>query len=234
MITDITARKRDEEARERFIAILGHDLKGPLSAILLGAFYLLRSEALPGSLRAAVRGMMTSAERMVRLIEDVLDLARGRLGSGLPIERRPCDIGALCRELVAELATAYPERDLTLSIAGDLAGRWDRDRLAQLVSNLLGNALTHGQDPIRVTVLGASEGVVLEVANRGAPIPEALLPELFEPFRRGAEGRGLGLGLFIVQEIARSHGGVIEVRSSAEAGTAFTVRLPREDAPRAD
>jgi signal transduction histidine kinase len=238
-VKDITERKRAEAElaqtglfREQFIGVLGHDQRNPLSAIRASAELVLRKPLDPGQEKALSR-IVHSSERMSRMISDVLDLARGHLGGGLPIHPQPTDLQELCRRVVDELRVAHPKQRLQLALEGNGRGEWDPDRVAQVISNLVGNALEHGAPdrPVRVKVSGAASAVTLEVHNEGPPIPEALLPVIFEPFRGTAAGRGrprsLGLGLYIVQEIVRAHGGTVEARSTAEDGTTFRVQLPR-------
>ena len=236
---DITERKRaqlaaDNEAqfRERFIAILGHDLRNPLAAILNSAHLLLRSYLDDSVRRAAVR-IATSAERMSRMISDVLDFARSRHGGGIPIAPSPASLRALCLEVIEELRVAYPSCDLQLECQTAAAGIWDHDRLVQAVSNVVANAVQYGRKggPVRVRVDEAREDLVVSIHNEGAPIPRELLSNIFDPFRRGdtpADHRsgGLGLGLFIAHQIMIAHAGSIDVRSD-EGGTTFELRLPR-------
>jgi PAS domain S-box-containing protein len=232
MMADITSRKLVEEARERFIGVLGHDLRTPLSAIRLCAESLERMEE-PED-RAHLSAIIgRSVGRMNRMIADVLDFTRGRLGGGIPLSPVKGDFDGICRESVTELRAAFPDRTITYQASGDPAGTWDVDRIAQVVANLVANAVQHGVDPVRVTVRGEGDEVVLVVNNKnaGEPIPEVLLPHLFEPFRRGAADdhtrQGLGLGLYIVSEIVRAHDASIAVTSTATDGTTFTSRWPR-------
>jgi PAS domain S-box-containing protein len=239
IIVDITAHKRREEElsrtaefRERFLGIVSHDLRNPLNAILLSANALLRAEDVPERHLKPIRRLVTSAERMERMIGDLLDFTRGRLGGGLPITPRPMNLKLLCRQVLEELEVAYPERMLRLVGEGDFAGEWDPDRIAQLLGNLGKNALDYSPERTPVDLVLCDEGatVHLTLRNRGAPIRADLLPHLFEPFRRGeqAEQRsGLGLGLFIARQVVLAHGGAIEVRSTERGGTLFEVRLPR-------
>jgi signal transduction histidine kinase len=170
---------------------------------------------------------------MSRMIEDMLDMARARLGGGIPLKRELADLGALVTRVVNEVQAAYPERQIEVQQAGDLGGNWDGERLAQVVSNLLGNALQHGDASgvVRVSVDGTqTDAVVIRVENSGT-IPPDLLPQLFDPFRgaRRQTGRteGLGLGLYIVQQIVLAHGGSVDVQSGNDNRTAFVVRIPR-------
>jgi signal transduction histidine kinase len=240
--TDLTDHQRREEElrrtaefRERFLGIVSHDLRNPLNAISLSASVLLREEELPPRALKTAGRISQSAERMARMIGDLLDFTRGRLGGGIPITRQAVELGALCRPVLDELKVARPERELRLRVMGDLHGEWDGDRLAQLVGNLVKNALDYSpaEHPVTVTLRDEGAWVRLEVHNLGEPIAPESLPELFEPFRRGmrkdesAQGSGLGLGLFIAHQIALAHGGTLEARSTREEGTTFTVRMPR-------
>ncbi|WP_223641427.1 PAS domain-containing sensor histidine kinase [Corallococcus sp. EGB] len=243
-LVDVTERRRAEDAAreaaqfgERLIAIVSHDLRNPLNAIQLSVTKLLHGDALQERDRKAVSRIARSGERMARMISELLDFTRSRLGGGIPIERVPGDVRMVVRQAVEELEAAWPERSLTLTVGpGRYDGAWDADRLLQVVSNLGGNALQYSppDSPVRFTLSDADTNVVLEVHNGGDPIPPDLLPRLFDPFRRGAGGNthgGLGLGLYIVEQVVKGHGGRIEVRSRASEGTVFRVLLPREHAP---
>jgi signal transduction histidine kinase len=239
-------RAREEELRrqneeltrtvrfsEMFVGILGHDLRNPLSAITTAASLLAR-RAESEKVAAPTGRILNSARRMARMIDQLLDFTRIRLGNGLPLERRRTDLADVCRSVVEELETATHEKRVRLEACGDLAGTWDGDRLAQLASNLLSNALAHGDAgaPITLRLEGSGDYVLLEVHNAGA-ISGEVLPLIFDPFKSGADRKqerssGLGLGLFITREIALAHAGSIGVESSPEEGTRFTVRLPRE------
>jgi signal transduction histidine kinase len=235
--TDITERKhKDEELRrevdyrERFVSILGHDLRTPVSAISMAATLLISRNGLPEHFSRMVRRILTSTVRIERMIRDLLDFSRARTG-GIPIQRAPMDLYETTHAVVDELALANPKRVIELRTEGDLGGSWDAARLSQVVSNLIANALTYSPEatPVRVALSGEPDRVQLAVSNQGAPIPESMLPELFEPFRRGTSGTapsGLGLGLFIVRSIVDAHGGDIAVESAA-GNTTFRVFLPR-------
>jgi len=223
------AAARAEEAnrlKDKYIAILGHDLRSPLTAIAGTARLMLRASDLPESHQKSAARIVRASDRMTRMIEDVLDFTRGQLGGGIPVDPVPGDLGELCRHAIDELKAARPEQEIAFEIQGELGGRWDRDRMHQLLSNLLRNAADHGVGPIRLDARGTEHQIELEVHNRGTPIPDAVLPGIFEPFKKGAESGkssgGLGLGLYIAREIVRSHGGTIEVRSSEHAGTTFS------------
>lgn len=243
-MVDVTERRRAQEVAmqaalfgERLIAIVSHDLRNPLNAIQLSATQLLHSEALPERERRFVTRLARSADRMRRMISELLDFTRGRLGGGIPIQRVPGDVRAVVRQGVEELEAAWPERSLQLHVGpGRYEGQWDADRLLQVVSNLGGNALQYSppESPVTFRLSDAGEAVVLEVHNAGEPIAAEALPLLFDPFRRGTTagqtggaGGGLGLGLYIVEQVVKGHGGRIAVESTAGAGTTFRVTLPR-------
>ncbi len=159
-------------------------------------------------------------------------MTRARLGGGIPIERRPVDLEAVTKKTVAEFEATNPSRQIDLLVSGDTRGNWDVGRLAQVLSNLIGNALRHGSVTVPITVkLTGSESEVIASVHNGGAIALDLMPRLFEPFQSGVGRRtraeGLGLGLYIVQQIVHAHGGEVRVSSSAEAGTSFEVRLPR-------
>jgi signal transduction histidine kinase len=179
---------------------------------------------------------------MRRMIGNLLDFTRTRLGAALPLLTSTMDVGATCEEIVAELGAYNPERDLRLTLAGDLRGTWDQARLEDALSNLISNALKHGRadGPVTVDVLGEADEVVVRIHNEGEPIPREMQRAIFDPLvcgeSRAAEQRrsddGLGLGLYITNEIIQAHGGRIEMSSNRRAGTTFEVRLPRAAAPR--
>jgi PAS domain S-box-containing protein len=241
VIVNITERKQQEERlrktaefRERFMGVVSHDLRNPLNAILLSANALLRADGVHANHAKAARRIMASGERMVRMIGELLDFTRGRLGGGIPIHPQPCHLRHLCRQVIEELEIGHPGRELRLRADGDFQGVWDPDRLTQLLDNLGKNALdySHANAPVDFTLTDAGDTLQIQVHNDGPPIPAALLPNIFEPFRRAVAGdahptSGLGLGLFIVQQIAQAHGGTVEVASHDGQGTTFTVHLPR-------
>jgi signal transduction histidine kinase len=176
---------------------------------------------------------MNSAQRMERMIADLLDLTRVRLGGTLPLKRRPANLRQICEEAAIECRAGRPDAVLRVDAGGNLQGDWDADRLAQVVSNLLGNAIQHGGGtPVTVTAREDGDAVTLAVHNGGAPVPPEALPFIFEPLARGQSenttgSRSIGLGLFIARAIVSAHGGEIHVSSSSEDGTTFTVRLPK-------
>jgi signal transduction histidine kinase len=226
--------ERRDQLRDRFIGILGHDLRNPLATITTAAHVLRSAEGVGEQARKRVETIARAADRMTRMVTDVLDFARGHLGGGIPTTVAACDVGEICRAVVDELQTAHPHRLIEVRASGDLTGTFDRDRLFQTFGNLLSNAIQHGQDPIKVEVseAGDKRAIVTRVANRGPAIPPQVLAKIFDPFMAGSEKRtGLGLGLYIVAEIARGHGATYEV-SSSEQETSFTIRWPR--APRSE
>lgn len=214
--------------RDQFIAILGHDLRTPLSVIFMSAGLIAKG----AQVTRAAEQILRSGERMSRMVDDLLDLTRTRLGSGIPISPVQMDLDATCRAVLSEFQAIHPERRLEFHSEGDLRGRWDPARLSQVLSNLLGNALQHGKHdrPIQVVAAVDAEEVVIDVHNEGSPIPPGLLANIFEPMvshaRGGAESTSVGLGLFIAREIVLAHGGTVTVRSIASEGTTFSVRLP--------
>jgi len=222
---------------ELFVGIIGHDLRNPLSAIVNGARVLEPQLTDEKQLRT-LRRMTAAGQRMTDMIEQLLDLTRARLAGGVGFVRvrNALDVAALVRRTVDELAGAHPQREVAVSVRGDCASTGDAQRLLQLFSNLVANALIHGAPgtPVAVSVDGLGEEIVVRVANAGA-IPDDVVPRLFDPFGGRASGDagvsgGLGLGLYISQQIAAAHGGSIEVASNESDGTAFTVRLPRRAA----
>jgi signal transduction histidine kinase len=224
------AARRAMELEERLLGIVGHDLRTPLAAIRMSTALLFRGGGLTREQARTLARVGASAARMTRIIRDLLDFTRVRKEGGLPVSFRAVDLGHLARRAVAELAAVHPDRDLRLLAAGSATVSGDPDRLLQVLTNLLGNAVQHGppRSPVRVSVGPEGGEVVLRVHNEGPPVPAELQTAMFEPFRRGPGGDedgSLGLGLFIVREIVRAHGGAIEVRSSEGEGTTFTVRL---------
>lgn len=219
------------ELREQFIALLGHDLRNPLSSILSGAQILLRRSK-DASITGIAEHMLTATRRASRLVDAVLDFARGRLGNGIPLQRTQChDLHHALTHIVSEMQSAYPQRVIEADIAPLGVIHCDADRLAQLLSNLLANALVHGAAG-RVLVRAVCENgrLLLSVNNQGEPISPDRLAQLFKPYWREASNTrsGLGLGLYIANEIAASHGGSMQVTSTAEAGTTFTFSMPMD------
>lgn len=207
---------------EVFVSVLTHDLRNPLAAIVTASQMLQADQDVP---RAAAR-IRQSADRMARLIDQLLDFSRIKMGAGLPLDVCEMDLAATGRMVVGELQCGYPDRHIRLEERGRLWGTWDRDRLAQLLSNLAGNACQHGDDPIVIRLDGGHpDFVVVMVENRGT-IPAELIPDLFEPGGRSGRSAGLGLGLFIAQQITLAHGGTIHLASLPDL-TRFVVEVPR-------
>jgi signal transduction histidine kinase len=223
--------RKTAELREQFIAVLGHDLRSPLSAIL-GYAEVLQEKPTNELVSRAVAGIQRSSRRMSTLIDDVLDFARGRLGAGLNLVLGTGEpLEAVLEQVVAEFRVSNPGRIIDAQFALSAPVRCDRARLSQLLANLLGNALTHGavDRPVRVSATTADGTFRLLVSNAGEPIPPAILGKLFHPFFRGAgrpNQQGLGLGLYIASEIARAHGGSLSAESTPAATTfTFCMRL---------
>jgi signal transduction histidine kinase len=221
--------RRTAELREQFIAVLGHDLRNPLASIDAGTRLLARD---PSPERAAkVLGLMqSSVARMAGLIDNVLDLARGRLGGGLTLQRAAVQLGPVLNLVIEELRASHPTQQVEAVMDLDTEVDCDRGRIAQLLSNLLGNALTHGaaEQPVMVHAATRNDVFELSVSNAGEEIPPAAIERLFQPFARGAvrpDQAGLGLGLYIASEIARAHGGSLSVASSPMQ-TRFTFIMP--------
>ncbi len=228
--------RQPAEFREQFIAVLGHDLRNPLAAVDAGAKLLMKQQ-LPDRAASVVGLIQVSCTRMAGLVGNLLDFARGRLGGGMPANRVPEDrLGESLDQVVRELRAAWPDRAIRMKAALDRPVFCDRDRVAQLFSNLLANALAHGapDGPIEVRARSGEGGAFeLSVSNPGGPIPDRTVERLFKPFSRSADGSpraGLGLGLYIASEIARAHGGSLSV-SSAGGETRFTFSMPASPPP---
>ncbi len=233
-----TARKVEAEAAGRrkavdyILGIVGHDLRNPLGAIHMSAVLLQKKGGLQGWQARTVERMRSSAGRMGRIIADLLTYTRTRLGTGIPITRCESRLDEIVKRVVDELSAANPDRTIAIDAQGDVSGHWDPDRLEQVASNLVSNAVDHGDPgaPVRVTLTGEPDHVSLCVRNQGPSMPPEVLAHIFEPFSRAPDEKnrkasGLGLGLFISKEIVRAHGG--EIGASSDAETSVTVRLPR-------
>jgi signal transduction histidine kinase len=222
--------RRTAELREQFIAVLGHDLRNPLASIEAGA-KLLRKEPLSVRGASVVGLIQSSVGRMAELIDNVLDLARGRLGGGIALELNTgVQLEPVLEQVIDELQSAWPERSMETRLDLMESVTCDRARIGQLLSNLVGNAVSHGaaDQPIRISALTTNGFFELSVANRGDPIPPSMMERLFQPFFRMEgrhEQRGLGLGLYIASQIARAHRGTLDVVSTPEE-TRFTFRMP--------
>jgi PAS domain S-box-containing protein len=242
VVHDLTARKKveaEEKKRSAFeqqlIGIVSHDLRNPLQAIRLSASLGLKAAGLETRQRRLFERIVASGDRALRMIEDLLDFTRVRLGGGIELIREPVDLHTLVTQVVDEVLVTRPERQVNVEALGDGRGLWDAGRLSQVVQNLVSNALQHTTEDTPVSVRTRAEGgdVVLEVHNGGPPIPPEDMPRLFEPFQRGQNkrpdgGRSMGLGLHITYHLVQAHGGSVHVVSTAAEGTTFTVRLSRE------
>ncbi len=228
--------KREQQAidlREQFLAIVGHDLRNPLMSVSLGADLLLDgTEPVTPTQATVIRRIAQSMSRMTKLIEQLMDFARSRAGGEIPIELAEANLSEVCHRVAEECRAANPEQKILVEAEAEVRGYWDSDRLEEVVSNLIGNAVQHGDgSPITLRLGRENSSALLSVHNQGEPIPEAVLPHIFDPFRRGPSKKkssSIGLGLFITQQIVLSHRGTLAVRSSKNDGTTFSVRLPVE------
>ncbi len=227
--SDLSSERETAELREQFIAVLGHDLRTPLGSIALGADLLALKVADP-ALLPVVERIRRSARRMASLVDDVMDFTRGRMGSGIRLNlRRHDSVHLTLEQVIDEMRGLHPERVIAASIPDLLCLDCDPERLAQLLSNLLANALVHGNagTPVHIDARQQDGKFVLSVSNEGQDLPPEIIDQLFKPYWRAASrsgSEGLGLGLYIVDQIARAHGGKIDVTSSA-GRTAFTFTL---------
>ena len=224
--------RRRAEFEQQLIGIVSHDLRNPVGAIMVSAS-LLQRQGLDDRQARAVARIMASAERATRMIRDLLDFTQARLGGGIPLQRAPADLHQLGGAVVEEVRASHPDQRVLHEAQGEARGDWDADRVAQVLSNLLGNAVRHAAEGTAVTLRtwGEPGRGVLEVHNVGEPIPRELLGDIFQPLRRATtsgdrHSRSIGLGLFIVDHVVKAHGGRVEVTSSAEEGTRFRVHLP--------
>jgi signal transduction histidine kinase len=225
--------------RDLFLAVLGHDLRNPLSTIKMGSALLLRSSAITARDYNSAVTISRSADRMGQMVHDLLDFTRTRLGARLPISAERCDLSTICDRIAEEMRTAHPDRSISVECDGDCAGQWDPSRIEQLVSNLVGNAVQHGYRGTAVAIIlegSQTETVTVGVLNHGPAVPESQRRSIFDPLTRGVDPEvqadadhrtSLGLGLYIAREIASAHGGTIDVTSSEIEGTMFRVVLPR-------
>jgi signal transduction histidine kinase len=222
-------------SRDMFLGILGHDLRTPLGTMIGAAHAMVHSKEFPEKLLKMASLILTSGQRMDALVGDLLDFTRSRLGRGIPIVRANMDIGDVGRQTVEEIAVLYPRRVVNFERTGDLQGEWDRSRVSQALSNVIGNAVQHGAEntPINVTICGETDEVRLAVQNWGSVIPANQLNQIFEPMYRiqpdipTASGSHIGLGLYIAERIVAAHGGTVAVESSEQNGTTFTIHLPK-------
>jgi len=224
-----------------FLAILGHDLRNPLNTTVMAASFLMRSPGLSPVQSEVAARIHRSGVRMGHLIEDLIDYTRSHLGSALPMTLNKANMGLICRGAVEELRLGNPQRAIRFEADSDLDGIWDEGRVAQVFSNLLGNALQHGDanEPIFMKIESGGSDIHVRVHNKGKAIPPEALPLIFDPLIRvGAEtmkadsgDTNLGIGLYIAKIIVEAHGGDIRVVSDERSGTTFSVRLPRIPPP---
>ncbi len=226
-----------DRSRDIFLAILGHDLRSPLQAVSMSTELLARREGLDDKTLNYVSQIKTSTRHMGAMVSDLLEFVRSRLGASLPIERKSMDFASACRDAISEACAGQPESHPRLTVKGDTIGHWDRGRIDQLLQNLIGNALQHGQpgNEVAVSISGDEGYIELAVHNVGEPIAEGAIGTIFDPLVRSTtdsiapqdQTTSLGLGLFIVKEVVNAHGGSITVTSNVGDGTTFTVVLPK-------
>jgi signal transduction histidine kinase len=222
--------------QERFLAILSHDLRTPLGAIITSTQFMLDQGGLEEPNRTLVARASSSARRMNQMVLDLVEFTRTRLDDAIPVVRTNVDGRRLVHDVVMEIAASYPDSIVRVETGGDLSGSWDADRLAQALTNLVANAIQHGASgsPIQVSAHGSGEQVTLSVHNEGPPIPAERQAAIFQEGQRvgerpaPADRRHQGLGLYIVERIVAAHGGSVFVHSSLAEGTTFTIRLPRK------
>jgi PAS domain S-box-containing protein len=233
---NVTERHHYDVFRELLPGILAHDLRSPLSTIKM-AGEQLQKEGLGGASNPRMTDIiLRSTDHMARMVERLLRFTEVRFGGPLPLAREPTDLAEVTRQVVTEAQLAHPDTNVYFEATGDTRGSWDATRLGEVASNLVGNALKYGphDKPVDVMVRGNGSEVVLEVHNQGSPIPTEDMPFIYDPFRGAGRAPGnsrskgsLGLGLYITRSLVNAHGGSIEVSSTEQAGTTFTVHLPR-------
>jgi signal transduction histidine kinase len=225
-----------DESKEMFLAILGHDLRTPIGAVMTSAKFMIETQELHEPHLTLTSRIVSASTRMNHMVGALLDFTRSRLGGGIPISPAPMNMGKAVHDVIDEISAAHPDRDIDVDARGALRGEWDCARITQVVSNLVVNALEHGSDrtSVSVQVHGDDSEVTVSVHNRGPAIPEEQLDGIFNAMKRhdnAAKKHGpsanLGLGLYIADQIVQSHKGRIEVESSEEKGTRFTIHLPR-------
>jgi signal transduction histidine kinase len=236
-LTESTIRfsEKLDRARELFMGALGHDMRTPLHVIMQCAQYVARPETATRTHAQMAAYITESAEHIRNMVEDLLDVARTKLGGSMPINVSPMDLVSMCRAAINEQRLAHPSITFVTDMPQTLSGSWDRPRLHQLVTNILRNAIQHGDatKPILLSAQSEGERVLIKIHNAGEPIPEHMLNRLFEPLVRGEyapahqRGSSMGLGLYIANTIATGHRGTITVQSAVNDGTTFTVCLPR-------
>ena len=235
-LAESTARhaQKIESSKEMFIAMLGHDLRTPLGAIIASAQAMGNSKATPETMLKGASVILSSGRRMNSLVNDLLDFTRSRLGDGIPVVCADVDLEQVCRQTVEEVVALHSGREIRFEASGGVRGRWDAARISQALSNLISNAVQHGgrAGAINVTLRGEPDEALLSVQNRGAVIQADQLNKIFDPLHQGEDDgeageHNLGLGLYITERIVASHGGKIAVESTEEHGTTFTILLPK-------
>jgi signal transduction histidine kinase len=226
-----------KQSQNMFLAILGHDLRNPLGTLVTGASFIMQAIDIPPKYVLVATRMFSSAKRMSKLINDLIDFTRTHLGPGIPISGRQGDLVAVCHQVVDELRTFHPERLIDLKVPSKLDAIFDDSRIAQMLSNLIGNAIQYGSEdaPVTIGVTNSDDDIFIAINNRGPTIPADKVSSVFDPMVRFAAGdhtdnterSSLGLGLFIAREIVHAHRGQVSVASNAEDGTTFTVTIPR-------
>jgi signal transduction histidine kinase len=224
-----------KKSRALFLGILAHDLRNPIGAAQMSATWILQKGGLTDEQSRALSQIVACSSRANIIMTDLIDLTRLQIGSKIPIAKESMDMAELSRALVAEIGAFYPDQVINLEVSGDPNGKWDKSRMGQVLSNLLGNAIAHGlpHAPVTVAVGGGPDEVTLSVHNQGKPIPESEMPNIFESLVQGNDqdpasaGAHLGLGLYITKKIIAEHHGTIAVTSSEQDGTTFIARLPR-------
>ncbi len=226
-----------DHSKEMFLAILGHDLRTPIGAVMTSAKFMLDTQELTEPHLTLTTRIVSASNRMNQMVGALLDFTRSRLGGGIPITPAPMNMGKAVHDVVNEESAAHPDRNIEINARGSFKGEWDCARIAQVLTNLISNALEHGSDrtAVSVNVEGDEREVTIAVHNRGAAIPEDQLDGLFSAMKgQGMAARAdgpssnLGLGLYIADQIVRAHKGRIDVASSEDLGTTFTVHLPRK------
>ncbi len=236
-----------EQAKEMFLAILGHDLRTPIGAIYSSASFMLETDELKEPHVTLLTRMKQSATRSIQMVGDLLDFTRSRLGGGIPVSRKHVNLGKIVHDVVDEISALHPGKKVQVDTREAEDGEWDEARLSQALTNIIGNAVEHSQANTDVTVEVRSDGetVTIAVHNIGVPIQPSDLDGIFNPMKSRPGDRyrkpsgptgNLGLGLYIAERIVDAHEGRIDVDSSRETGTTFTIHLPRRphDTPAAN
>jgi signal transduction histidine kinase len=228
-------------SKEMFLAILGHDLRTPIGAVLTSSRFMLENGDIEEPFHTLTERIASSAVRMNHMVGDLLDFTRSRLGGGIPITPAPMNMETVAQNVINEVLAAYPHRTVNLEVKGDALGEWDAARVSQALSNLITNALEHGASdcPVSVHIDGGPDAISTSIHNAGAAIPPTLLSGIFNPMKvreKAASGPSgnLGLGLYIAERIINAHRGSIHVRSTAQEGTTFNVLMPRRPSVAAD